>query len=280
MRAVLTYHSIDGSGSPISVSPDAFERHLAWFTSGRVVVESLAALARAGDPDTDGAHRVAITFDDGFTSFASFAWPRLHAAGLPATVFLVSRHLGATNLWGGRRVSGIPELSVMSWDDAGRCAEEGAEIGAHSRTHPHLPLVPPAAALEEMAGGRQDLGDRLGVRVSAFAYPYGDVSPAVADTARSIFDIACTTEYRALSGAEPRHLLPRLDMFYFQAPDALRDWGGAAFRRRIAVRRTLRAVRRRLDAVPVRGWPAGGEGLMMSAVPQMSGRSASASHGP
>ena len=30
MRAILTYHSIDASGSPISCAPDAFGRHVSW----------------------------------------------------------------------------------------------------------------------------------------------------------------------------------------------------------------------------------------------------------
>ena len=38
MRAILTYHSIDESGSPISVDPDAFRRHVRWLASGRVRV--------------------------------------------------------------------------------------------------------------------------------------------------------------------------------------------------------------------------------------------------
>ena len=40
MRAILTYHSIDDSGSPISIAPADFRRHLDWLTSGRVPVRS------------------------------------------------------------------------------------------------------------------------------------------------------------------------------------------------------------------------------------------------
>lgn len=246
MRAVLTYHSIDDSGSPISVSPRAFERHLEWLMSGQVMVESLDALTRsAGAGDRP---RVALTFDDGFVSFASLAWPRLRDGGLPATVFLVSDHVGGTNQWRGAAVAGIPVLPLMSWEDAARCAAEGADIGAHSRTHPPLSTLPPTAAHDEMAGCRQALWERLRVAATAFAYPYGDVSPSVARDAAAIFDTACTTEYRALSTADPRHLVPRLDMFYFQHEGACSDWGTPAFLRRVAVRRALRAVRSGLSA--------------------------------
>ena len=261
MRAVLTYHSVDASGSPISVSPDAFARQLAWLTSGQVVVESLTAIARWDDTG-DGTPRVALTFDDGFTNFASLAWPRLRDAGLPATVFLVSGHIGGTNVWGGRRVPGIPALPLMSWDQAATCATEGVEIGAHSRTHPHLPALTTAEAHDEMAGGRRELCNRLGVPVTTFAYPYGDLTGGIAEAARSIFDIACTTEYRVLAAGDSRHLLPRLDMYYFQAPGALRDWGAPAFRRRIAVRRALRRVRLGLASMPLGGGRRTAKGLL------------------
>lgn len=253
MRALLTYHSIDSSGSPISVAPEAFARHLAWLKSGRVVVAPLAALAEPVAPDGDPRPHVALTFDDGFANFASWAWPRLRDAGLPVTVFLVSAHMGGTNVWGGRPVAGIPALPVMSWEAAATCAAEGATIGAHTRTHPHLPGLAFDRAREEMAGGLQDLRNTLGVPVTSFAYPYGAVSASVAAAAAAIYELACTTEHRPLAAGDARHRLPRLDMFYFQAPDALRDWGSAAFRRRVTMRRTLRTVRHGLAALPMIG---------------------------
>ena len=49
MRAILTYHSIDESGSPISVAPAAFRRHVEWLASGRVRVVSLEEIVRLND---------------------------------------------------------------------------------------------------------------------------------------------------------------------------------------------------------------------------------------
>jgi peptidoglycan/xylan/chitin deacetylase (PgdA/CDA1 family) len=151
MRAILTYHSIDSSGSPISVAPDAFARHVVWLASGRVSVEPLAAIVQGGDCAADGRDRVALTFDDAFENFGTVAWPRLRASGLPATVFVVSEHVGGTNRWDGVPAPGIPELPLLSWDALGACAAAGADIGAHSRTHPHLPDLPAAARQDELA---------------------------------------------------------------------------------------------------------------------------------
>jgi peptidoglycan/xylan/chitin deacetylase (PgdA/CDA1 family) len=243
MRAILTYHSIDDSGSPISVAPEAFARHLGWLHSGRVVVEPLTTLVTGGDTAADGRHRVAVTFDDAFENFGTIAWPQLSAAGLPATVFVVSAHAGRTNRWGGVAAPGIPEWPLLTWDALGACAAAGAAIGAHSRTHPHLSRLSATARRDELAGCRDDITAHLGTTPTAFAYPYGDLSEAVVADTAALFACACTTEYRQVARSESVHRLPRLDMFYFQAPAALDDWGSTAFLRRIAMRRAARALR-------------------------------------
>ena len=53
MKAILTYHSVDDSGSAVSVSPDAFRRHVRWLASERVrvvTVPQLPALPPAPTP--------------------------------------------------------------------------------------------------------------------------------------------------------------------------------------------------------------------------------------
>ena len=49
MRAILTYHSIDDSGSLISVAPAVFRSHVQWLTSGRVRALSLEDLIEHRD---------------------------------------------------------------------------------------------------------------------------------------------------------------------------------------------------------------------------------------
>lgn len=243
MRAILTYHSIDTTGSPISIAPDTFARHVAWLNNGSVQVESLTALRSGGEVAADGRHRVAITFDDAFENFATVAWPRLRDAGLPATLFVVTGHVGRTNVWGDRPSPGIPALPLMTWDALAATAAEGATIGAHTRTHPHLPDLDASRIEDELAGSRDDLARHLGCQATTFAYPYGDVSPAVTAAAARHFEASVTTDYRAVAPGDAAAALPRLDMGYFQHPDAFAGWGTPAFVRRIAMRRALRRVR-------------------------------------
>lgn len=245
-RAVLTYHSIDDSGSPISIAPAAFERHVAWLASGEVSVEPLPALLAGGAVTADGRHRVALTFDDAFANFTTTAWPRLRDHGLPVTVYVVTGHVGGTNRWGDREVPGIPVLPLASWEALARCLDEGAELGAHSHTHPSLPALAPAAICDELETCLAGLTSRLGRRPVTFAYPYGHLSETVVDQVAPRFQAACTTEHRPVTTRDSMHRLPRLDMYYFQAPEGLAGWGSLSWRTRIAVRRTARRVRRTL----------------------------------
>ena len=242
MRAILTYHSIDSSGSVISLPPEVFAEHVAWFASGKVQVvhlEELLALPAA-------ANAVAITFDDAFTSVATHAAPLLAAHGLPATCFVVTRHAGGDNRWGGKADPGIPVLPIMDWSSLGALGTQGFRLGAHSRNHRYLPRCTDAELRDELDGSREDLAQYAGVRASAFAYPYGTVDARVASAARSVFAIACTTAHRPLSKAPARDQVPRLDAWYFSAPGALEGWGTRRFTGRVLLRHALRTVRRAL----------------------------------
>lgn len=249
MRAVLTYHSIDASGSPISLDPRTFAAHVAWLASGRVRVVPLDELVREPEGDGDGGagdddDRVALTFDDGFASFASEAAPRLRAHGLPATLFVVAAHVGRSNSWPVRGVSRVPTLPLLDWDALGALGESGVAIGAHTRTHPSLAALPPDAVAEEIEGGADEIARRLGTRPTAFAYPYGDSPPHAAACVRRRFAVGVTTELRPLAAHEDRALVPRLDAYYLRDPRLLARWGTPTFRGLIGARRAARAARR------------------------------------
>lgn len=238
VRAILTYHSIDDSGSPVSVPASAFARHVAWLRSGRVQVVSVADLL-ALPPDIDA---VALTFDDGFCNFATEAAPRL--SGLPVTLFVVTDHVGRTNNWADRAAPGIPTLPLLDWPALARLREAGVTLGAHTRRHPDLTTLPSAALKDEIDGSAERLRSETGVGPDAFAYPYGSVSPTVIAAAARRFRLACTTELRCLGPDVRPAELPRLDMYYFRRSGRLESWGSSAFQRYLAWRALLRRGRR------------------------------------
>ena len=246
MRAILTYHSVDPSGSPISVDEAAFRAHVDWLASGAVRVVPLDAIATApGDQDS-----VALTFDDAFRNFADVAWPLLRRHRLPVTLFVVTARTGQTNAWNGASSPGIPTLPLMDWDALGRVAAEGVTLGAHSRSHPDLRRSDQAQLRDELAGSADDIAARTGQRPAAFAYPYGGVNARVAATAGETFRLGCTTELRELGSAEAPLRLPRLDAFYLRAAGRLESYGTPSLRRYLALRAGLRRVRAALTGRP------------------------------
>lgn len=238
MRAILTYHSIDASRSPISVDAAAFRRHVVWLASSAVSVVPLERLLDV----PDGGHAIAITFDDAFRSFIDVAWPLLREHRLPVTVFVPTAHVGGENAWdapGGP----VPRFRIADWDALARAAEEGATLGAHTRTHPDLRRVSQDALADELTGSAERVRAETGRACRAFAYPFGRLDERVVAAARPVFDLACTADLRTLrSGDEPLRL-PRLDAYYFRDNDWLMRFGSAPFQRRLWLRRRGRQVR-------------------------------------
>ena len=243
MRAILTYHSVDGSGSAISIDEAAFRAHVQWLASGAVRVASLEDLMGPGAPDD----ALALTFDDAFQNFADVAWPMLRSHGLPVTLFVVSGQAGGTNAWGGRDAPGIPTLPLMHWDALRRAADEGVALGAHSRTHPDLRRQDDAGLDGELAGSADLIAERTGRRPTAFAYPYGAVDGRVAGAASKVYRLACTTALRPLEAHDAPLQLPRLDTYYLRDAARLATWGTPGFQRYLALRAGIRRARAALS---------------------------------
>lgn len=242
MRAILTYHSIDESGSVISLSEAVFRRHVAWLGSGAVRVTGVAQLLTL-DPEEEA---VAITFDDGFANFGSTAWPILREHGLAATVFVVSDHVGRTNAWGGRTDAAIPELPLLDWDSLAGLAEEGVELGSHTRRHPRLPGLETEGLEDEVAASADAIERHTGVGPAGFAYPYGAFDRRSRRVVEDRYAWACTTELKCLPADAQPHLLPRLDSYYYRDAGLLVRWGSSAFRRHLRLRGGARRLLERL----------------------------------
>ena len=169
--AILTYHSLDDSGSVISTRPETFRAQMELLKrEGAPVVAAGEIASRPGS--------VALTFDDGFQNFYTHAFPVLREFGFPATVFIVSGYCGGRNNWP-TQSAGVPVLDLMGWSEIREVSRYGVSLGAHTVTHPHLGSLPTAEAERELRQSRAEIQDRTGVRVTEFAYPYGDWNPAL-----------------------------------------------------------------------------------------------------
>jgi peptidoglycan/xylan/chitin deacetylase (PgdA/CDA1 family) len=241
VKAILTYHSVDDSGSVISVSPPRFAEHVRWLASGAVAVVSVTDLLSLAP----NAAAVAITFDDGFTNFERAAWPLLRNRGLPVTLFVPTRHVGRTNQWATMSGGRMPRLPLLDWDALARLADEGVVLGAHARTHADLRELGDAEMADEIAGSSDDIARETGRRPEGLAYPYGSFNERVVRATRTSYRWACTTRLRGLSTADDPYRLPRLDVYFLHGPARLDAYGSRAFRSYLAMRAIIRKLRGR-----------------------------------
>ena len=205
--AILTYHSLDTSGSVLSTDPEVFQRQMEWLAASGIPVVPLAAAER-----TPGS--VALTFDDGFRSFATDALPVLEKYRLPATLFVVSGYCGRSSRWPGQSAR-AREFPLLDWAELKDVAARGISLGAHTVSHPRLPALSVSEVEAELRDSQAAIEDHMGVPVEAFAYPYGASRPWVRDLVKRRFRIGCGTTMRFLSGSDPWDL-PRIDVYYFQ----------------------------------------------------------------
>lgn len=106
------------------------------------------------------------------------------------------------------QLGGAPgrDRAVLDWDELRALAADGLTLAAHSRTHPLLTRVPPAAQLAEAAGSRDDLEREIGPVLPVFAYPSGAWDAVAAESVgRAGYDLAFTTDrgVNHLRGAPP-----------------------------------------------------------------------------
>ena len=242
--AVLTYHSIDRSGSVLSVSPEEFRAHVEAIAKSRLSVIAPSRLAgplTADPPVQDGSF--AFTFDDGYATVAEHAAPVLESHGFPYALFLVSSRVGFLNDWPSQP-SWVPRAPLLGWDAVASLASRGAEIGAHTRDHPDLTRLSETAARDQMESSADEIERRLGIAPRLFAYPGGRSTPEIRRAASELFGASFSTRHARMSDSDHRSDLPRVETFYFRDPRRFRRLFSPAIDGRLAGRRALRALRR------------------------------------
>jgi peptidoglycan/xylan/chitin deacetylase (PgdA/CDA1 family) len=239
MRAVLTFHSVDSSGSVLSIAPEDLRGLVQEIQSGgHAIVPLRALLGDPGPPD-----RVALTFDDGYRSVWDEAVPVLRKAGAAATLFVTTGYLGVDNRWPSQPQES-PTLPLMSWDQVRKIHGEGWAIEAHTVTHPDLRALTDAQIECEFRAANDAIKERVGVPPAVLAYPYGAFDARVESIARKHYDWAVTTQMGSLdSRAGGAHRVPRLETFYFRKRRPLGGFGSPGFRGYLAARAWLRRLR-------------------------------------
>ena len=171
---ILCYHRFEDIKSAMSTKPEDFEKEMqALKDSGFTVISMQDFLAWRRDEKQIPTKSALITIDDGYVSAYDAAWPILKKFDYPFTMFV---YIGYVNSGG----------KSISWDQLAEMRDAGVEIGCHSYTHQNLKGRGPRAVADiqrlggydqwlqrEIAESKKVIEDRLGIKVSAFAYPEG-----------------------------------------------------------------------------------------------------------
>jgi len=239
---ILTYHSIDPSGSVISVDPDTFSGQLACLAKlGYRGVSLREALAEREERGTWPERTVAITFDDGYENLRRQAAPALARHGFTATVYLITNHVGGVNDWE-TPPSELGRQPMLDWGQVEELQQEGWEIGGHTLSHPDLRLLSAEAIQGELSGCRDAIAQQLGSPTETFAYPYGHTPEAAIAAVADTFRAGCTTVLRRATNEAPE-VLPRIDTYYLRDPARLKRLVSGRLDAYLTLRRWGRAVR-------------------------------------
>jgi len=213
---ILTYHSLDESGSVISTAPDVFKEQIRLFCQWGYRAVRLSDLIDAWQGKVSLPRKpIDITFDDAFANVLEHAAPTLAAAGFPACLFAVADYCGKDNDWPSQPRD-APRLPTLSYAALRDLADAGFEIGAHTLTHPRLPRVDAATAEREIVRSKESLEDHTGQHVAVFAYPYGLAGAQHRKIAAQHFRAACGTTLRKARACDNYYALPRIDMYYLR----------------------------------------------------------------
>jgi peptidoglycan/xylan/chitin deacetylase (PgdA/CDA1 family) len=199
---ILMYHVVSDPPPSVRypdlyVRPRDFRAQIAWLASRGY---HAVTLQRAYDYWTRGArlpaHPVVVSFDDGYLSQYTRAFPVLEAHHWPAVLNMEVNFLRPA---GGLRPWRIRRLLDAGW-----------ELDAHTLTHPDLTTLAPAELRRQVAGSRAALRQRFHVPVNFFCYPAGRYNPeVVAEVRRAGFLGATTTTY-GLAGPPGFYTLDRI----------------------------------------------------------------------
>ena len=247
MLPVLTFHALDDQPSVISFSPRVFRQGMVrlhghgYCTLG--LAEAVSGLRR---PVTFPERSLVITFDDGYESVYTEAFPVLQGLGWSAIIFLTVGPQRPTE--SGGRMPSLNGRDMLTWPQIQEMHRYGMAFGAHTLTHPDLTRLPDERVILEVCESKATIEDRLGTRVACFAYPYGRYGQRSREIVRRYFACACSDRLGLVTATSDPYALERVDAYYLRTDRRfnvlLAGWFPWYIRARSVPRRIRRAAQR------------------------------------
>ncbi len=174
---VLLYHRFEDRPAELVTLANDFRAQMKALKDNGISVISMQDLLawRKGEKAIPSKSAV-ITIDDEWNSQYYVAWPILKEFGYPFTLFIYTQWVGT----GGK---------AMTWAQLGEMRDAGVDIEAHTVSHHDLRHAPRGQDYttwlhNEVYGCKETLESKLGVKIIAFAFPYGFHNEVVRQTAK------------------------------------------------------------------------------------------------
>ena len=238
---VLTYHSIDGSGSPVSIAPAEFRRHMHALAAAGWRTIGMDAFVHGHRDGGWPPRSFVLTFDDGYVNLVDHALPAARDCGFHGTVFVAVDRAGGT-MAGPGEPSWTPTAPLLDWIGLRDLAGAGWSIASHGCSHRRLPALARGDVADELTRSKATIEDRIGAAVTALAYPYGAVTAEVERAAAEHYAAAFGTTLGYATPSSRATAFERIDAYYLQGR-AVDQLDGVQLRSYLALRRAGRALR-------------------------------------
>lgn len=199
---VLNYHKVDNLPIALSITPDEFDRQMAFLARHgyhTITPDQLLGYLQKGRPLPEKP--VLITFDDGYVDNYLNAFPIMKKYGFTATIFLVTNDVGR-------------DPRFINWQQAKEMQQAGFVFGSHTVHHRQLTKISPEQTLAELQQSRRDLAEHLGQAPLCLAYPGGYYDLTVEHLVRQAgYRAAFTVRFGVVDQDSDVYALERIPLF-------------------------------------------------------------------
>jgi peptidoglycan/xylan/chitin deacetylase (PgdA/CDA1 family) len=194
---ILMYHEIGTGPNSLYVPTDNFRAQMNYLHKSGYHTVTMADAQEMLKNEKIPAKTVVLTFDDGYTSFYTRAWPIMQEFGFTGTVFVITDFTGRAN--------------YLTWEEIKNLQKAGIEIGSHTKNHIDLKTASTDRQTQEIMGSKKVLDDKLGISVKSFCYPtgtYNETTPQLVKVAG--YTSAVTVAYGQATSKNNFFLVPRV----------------------------------------------------------------------
>jgi len=194
---ILMYHEVTSGPNSLYVPADRFREQIQYLAQSGYRTVTMAQAREMLQNNKIPAKTVVLTFDDGYESVLTKAWPIMQEYGFTGTTYVCATFIGRSN--------------YLTLDQIKQLQAEGMEIGSHTNNHISLKEASYQLQVDEIAGSKRTLEEHLGAPCLSFCYPtgtYSDITPTLIKDAG--YTSAVTVAYGHASPVSNPFLTPRV----------------------------------------------------------------------